>query len=255
MGALAAGALDEARAKILVDVLQFTYPAVARQVENRLLPEATGLSTGRLKAKALALLLELDADAVDARRKDAKRQADVRTYPSHQEGVATLAAELPADEAAEAYDLIDQLAQMAKADGDDRPVGQLRAEVCSLLLRRPAGHGLPDATANVTVTAALDALEGGAATPGSVSGLPITAAHVRELLQRIGALGLRAGGRVADPGAHRPPQAGGTPSRRPAARRRRRRPAGPAGPPRLPAAPRWGLRLPGAGPATGHPGV
>ncbi|SHN54704.1 protein of unknown function [Geodermatophilus obscurus] len=189
--ALAAGVLDEARAKVLAEVLQHTCPAVARVIEARLLPAATHLSTGRLRARALALLLECDADAVDKRRQDARRQADVRSYPSHREGMATLAADLPADQAAEAYDLIDRLAQTAKADGDDRPIGQLRAEVCSLLLRRPADSGRPAVTANLPVTAALDALEGAARTPGSVNGLPITAGHVRDLLARLGALGLQ----------------------------------------------------------------
>ena len=61
----------------------------------------------------------------------------MRSYPSHLEGMATLAAELPADEAAEGFDLIDQLARMAKADGDARPIGQIRAGVFSLLIRRP----------------------------------------------------------------------------------------------------------------------
>ncbi|RFU21973.1 HNH endonuclease signature motif containing protein [Geodermatophilus marinus] len=188
--AMAAGALDEARAKVLVDVLQHTTPAVARQVESRLLPEAAQLSTGRLRRRALALLLELDADAVDARREDAQRQADVRAHPSHREGMSTLAADLPTDEVAEAYDVINRLAEMAKADGDPRPIGQVRAEVFSVLLRRPGGSGLPGVTAAVTITAALTALEGTAATPGEVDGLPITAAHVRELAARIGALGL-----------------------------------------------------------------
>src|SRR3712207_472515 len=105
--------------------------------------------------------------------------------------MATLAAELPADEAAEAYDLIDQLAQMAKADGDDRSIGQLRAAVCSLLLRRPADSGPHGVTAHLHITAALDALEGTSAAPGSVNGLPITAGHVRELLARLGAPDLR----------------------------------------------------------------
>jgi hypothetical protein len=190
--ALAAGTLDEPRAKVLADVLQHTTPATARAVEAQLVPEATQLATGRLRARAVALLLELDADAVDARRTDARRRADVRTYPSHLQAMATLAAELPADEAAEAYDLINQLATMAKAHGDPRPIGQLRAEVCSLLLRRPADSGLPGITANVTVTAALDALEGVSDAPGSVNGLPITAGHLRELLQRLGALALPA---------------------------------------------------------------
>jgi hypothetical protein len=53
---------------------------------------------------------------------------------------------------------------------------------------RAAGSG----GSNADFTAALDALEGTTGTPGAVNRLPITAAHVRELLARIGALGLRA---------------------------------------------------------------
>ncbi|WP_175479527.1 hypothetical protein [Geodermatophilus siccatus] len=40
--ALAVGALDEPRAKVLADVLGLTAPAIARAVEARLLPEAIG---------------------------------------------------------------------------------------------------------------------------------------------------------------------------------------------------------------------
>jgi hypothetical protein len=189
--AMADGVLDEPRAKVLADVLAHTSPEIARRIEARLLPEAAQLSTGRLRRRALALLLELDADAVDARREAARRQADVRAFPSPLEGMGTLAADLPADEVAEAYHLINRLAEMARADGDPRPIGQLRAEIFSLLLRRPADSGLPGVTATVTITAALAALAGTTATPGEVDGLPITAAHVRELLARIGALGLR----------------------------------------------------------------
>ena len=93
---------------------------------------------------------------------------------------------------AEAYDLIDQLAAMAKADGDARPIGQLRAAVLTDLIRRPWDTGRPAVTAHLQVTAALDALEGVSDAPGSVNGLPITAAHVRALLTELGALGLHA---------------------------------------------------------------
>ena len=92
----------------------------------------------------------------------------------------------------ECYDLVDQLARMLKADGDARPIGALRAFVLSALIRRPADHGLPPVRADVRVTADLDALRRAASTPGEVDGLPITAAHVRELLARVGALGLTA---------------------------------------------------------------
>jgi hypothetical protein len=106
--------------------------------------------------------------------------------------MASLAADLPAEEAAEAYDVVDQLAKMLKADGDPRPIGQLRAAVLSLLIRRPADSGLPRVRAHLHLTAALEALEGRSAVAGEVNGLPITAAHLRQLLARLGALGLRA---------------------------------------------------------------
>ena len=190
--ALSRGELDEARAHVLADELGAASPEIARAVEARLLPEATHLSLGKLRNRARALLLELDAQAADERRERAKKSADVRCYPSHQDGMATLAADLPAEEAAACLDLVDQLATMLKADGDPRPIGQLRAYVLSLLIRRPADSGLPGVRANLTITAALSALGGRSAEAGSVNGLSITAAHLRELLARVGALGLQA---------------------------------------------------------------
>src|SRR5699024_4912421 len=127
--------------------------------------------------------------AAEERRKEAQRHADVFLQPGP-DGMATLGAELTADEAAEAYAVLDELAKLAKADGDERPVGLIRTELFSLLLRRPGGPGQPDVAARLVITATLDSLAGGSAAAGSVNGLAITAAHVRELLARIGALGL-----------------------------------------------------------------
>ena len=158
--ALAAGDLDLARAAALADVLGATSPELARAVEAVLLPEAVDLSVARLKARALELLLELDAAAAEARRTEARRCADVFLQPGA-DGMATLGADLPADEAAEAYAQLDELARMAKADGDPRPIGQIRAELFSLLLRRPGGHGQPGVAAHLTITATLDSLTGG----------------------------------------------------------------------------------------------
>ena len=189
--ALAEGELDVARAAALADVLGATSPALAQVVETALLPEAVDLSVARLRARALELLLERDAAAAEARRTDAERSADVFLQPGA-EGRATLGAELAADEAAEAYAQLDELARMAKADGDPRPIGAIRAELFSLLLRRPGGHGRPPVAVHVTITATLDSLTGAATAAGTVNGLAITAGHARELLTRIGALGLTA---------------------------------------------------------------
>ncbi|SDO22013.1 HNH endonuclease signature motif containing protein [Geodermatophilus sp. DSM 45219] len=190
--ALSDGVLDEARAKVLVDVLAHTSPAIARVIESRLLPEAAGLSTGRLRARALALLLELDAAAVDKRRTDARRQADVRSYASHLEGMSTLAADLPTPVSEECFSMVDQLAALLKADGDPRPIGELRAEVLADLIRRPWDTSRPAVTARLDITADLASLAGRSGAAGEVNGQPITAAHLRELLEELGALGLRA---------------------------------------------------------------
>src|SRR5215218_3328300 len=188
--ALRAGDLDERRAQALAEVLMHTTAPVAGQVEDALLPEAGDLSLYRLKDRATELMVQLDAEAADVRREEAAKAADVHVYPNAVDGRSTLAADLPTDEAVECADIVDQLAKMLKADGDPRRIGALRAHVLSLLIRRPGDHGLPPVTANVTLTADLDSLGGTGDSAGEVSGLPITAAHVRELLARVGALGL-----------------------------------------------------------------
>ncbi|MGY1856988.1 DUF222 domain-containing protein [Modestobacter sp. SYSU DS0290] len=189
--ALRAGDLDERRAQQLADALRSVPAEVAARVEATLLGEAGDLSVTGVGKRATELVLRFDADAAEEARVEAEKAADVHVYPSAGDGRAVLAVDLPADVAAEAHDLIDQLARMLKADGDPRPIGQLRTLVAAALILRPADNGLPLLTANLTVTAALEALEGGV-TPGEVNGLPITAAHLRDLLARVGALGLTA---------------------------------------------------------------
>ncbi|GAA4749675.1 hypothetical protein GCM10023328_35400 [Modestobacter marinus] len=188
--ALATGELDERRAQVLADVLEHTHAQLAGQVEAALLDQARDLSVARLEKRATEELLRLDAAASEERQAEAAKSADVRLYPSGIDGRSTLAADLPTDEAAECHDLLDQLARMLKADGDPRPIGALRAHVLSALIRRPADTGLPAVAAHLTITADLHALTGTSSTPGEVNGLPITAAHLRELLARVGALGL-----------------------------------------------------------------
>ena len=72
----------------------------------------------------------------------------MHVYP-RRGGRATLAADLPTEEAVECFDLVDQLARMLKADGDDRPIGAAAGVVLSLLIRRP---GRPRAAAGAART-------------------------------------------------------------------------------------------------------
>ncbi|SDG10149.1 protein of unknown function [Blastococcus aurantiacus] len=188
--ALRRGEVDERRAGVLADALQCATPELAQAVEAALLPEAGEMSLARLRNRALELLAELDATAVEERRAEAQRAADVRTYPTA-DGMAALTAEMGAEEAAACYAVIDELAAMAKADGDERAIGQIRSAIHSMLILRPA-HGLGGMSVQLTVNAALDGLEGASDRGGDVAGFPITAAHLRELLRRVEAIGLTA---------------------------------------------------------------
>src|SRR3954451_1291274 len=189
--ALRRGEVDERRAQELFDALQSADPELVPLVDAAITHEVPSLMTvAALRRRALELLAELDPAAADENRAQAVKDADVFVQP-RTDGVSTLGADLPADEAAEAYSVIDSLATMAKQDGDERPIRQIRTEVFSLPLRRP-GTTWPAVSANLTITAALDALEGASSTPGQVDGFAITPAHLRELLARVGALGLQA---------------------------------------------------------------
>ncbi|MGY1829325.1 HNH endonuclease signature motif containing protein [Geodermatophilus sp. SYSU D01180] len=157
-----------------------------------MLPNAPALTVRRLRARALALLQEADAAPIDARRARAERHADVRLYDCPFDGMATLAADLPTDVAAACSAFIDELARMLEADGDPRPIGQLRTRVYADLLQRPGETGRPPVTAHLQVIATLGALAGRSTEAGAVNGLPITAAHLRELLTQLDGLGVRA---------------------------------------------------------------
>ena len=123
-----------------------------RRSRPRLLPEAADLSLAELRRRALAALAELDAFAMGQRHEEAKRAADVRAYETG-DGMATLAGDMTVEDAAACHAVIDALAQMAKADGDPRPIGEIRSAIMAMLILRPADHGQPGVTVQLAVTA------------------------------------------------------------------------------------------------------
>jgi hypothetical protein len=188
--ALADGELDWPRARVFVDVLGSTADGVAESVAPQVLPQATGLSLGKLRAALHRAVLAVDATSAQERRKRAERQADVRLYPTA-DGMAEFIAEMPAPLAAACWSTVDELAWMVKNDGDPRPIGQLRSGVLADLILRPWDTSGPTVTAHLTVVAPLSSLAAAAepgAEPGEVDGQPITAEHVRELLAQLDAV-------------------------------------------------------------------
>jgi hypothetical protein len=199
--ARSAGRLDPWRARVFADVLGAASDEVIAAVVPALLPVAAGLSSGQLRRRLIAAAIAADEEFAEQRRIEAERRARVRVYPTA-DGLSMLASELPSAVAAAMWSVIDGAAQLARTGGDDRPIGVLRAEAHAALVLQPGGDGRPAVTGHVTVVAPLPALrpDGAAADGGplageegpSVDGVPITAAHLRELLAQLKALGVQA---------------------------------------------------------------
>jgi hypothetical protein len=101
------------------------------------------------------------------------------------DGMAELTATLPAPAAAACREAVDGYARMAKADGDEKPIGQLRAEMLADLILRPWDASREPVTAHLRVIAPLP---GAGEDAASVDGAPITAGQLRELLEQLDAL-------------------------------------------------------------------
>ena len=208
--ALADGALDWPRARAiaaeLTEPAREVEPAVLAAVEAAVLPRATSLSVRGLRTAVREELLRLDEAAADRRREQATRAADVPVHP-RRDGMAELRVFLPQPMAAAIAGTLDTRARLAKTAGDPHSIGQLRVGVLFDLVTRPWDTSRPPVTAHLTVVAPLGTLERGAAEhdacavahlpapggcgcaePALVDGQPITAGHLRELLERLDAL-------------------------------------------------------------------
>jgi hypothetical protein len=190
--ALAEGRIDYPRARGLAAELsepaRWVDPLVISAVEAAVLPIAGDMSIQQLRAAARRELIARDARAAELRRKAAQRTADVRVRPIG-DGMAEVVHTTTAPVAAAIVDMADRCARMAKEDGDDRPLGQVRSAVLADLALRPWDTSRPPVTAQLTVLAPLPALQQRLGSVAEVQGEPITAAHVRELLESLDALG------------------------------------------------------------------
>ncbi|WP_448613355.1 HNH endonuclease [Modestobacter sp. URMC 112] len=219
--ALADGLIDLPRATALVRALGGQSidaggpvdPAVLAEVEAQALDWAVaGETPVRLAERTAARLIAVDDGAADRRRKRAERCADV-TARATADGMGQLVGEMPMPAVAACRETLDRYARFAKADGDVRPIGQLRAQLLADLILRPWDTSREPVTAHLEVRAPLPTLtdrpaegDARAAAPtdedaASVDGAPITAGQLRALLEQLDALcpgGLQAptGGRL-----------------------------------------------------------
>jgi hypothetical protein len=191
--ALADGQLTWARARAIAEeVLRHgpdVDPHTVATVEAVVLPGAAELSVSALRARVRAEFVRRDNEAAEKRRAQARKAADVFIRRSGREGMSEFVTRLPSEAAAAMSDAVDQHARQAKAAGDSRPIGIIRAEIVANLILRPFDDSRPAVTAQLRVIAPLASLLPGTRDGiAEVEGEPVTAAHLRALLAALDAI-------------------------------------------------------------------
>jgi hypothetical protein len=168
----------------MTEVVACLPDAVRPEAEARLLGRVAGRTPPQLRAAARRVAARLDAAGVAQRMAQAIRDRRVSVYPGT-DGMATLAAVLPVPVARAVESALEQYAEQACVDGDERGKAQRMADCLVDLVLRPGDHGLAPVQANLTMVAPVGTFQGGNE-PGEINGDLIPAEMVRQLAITLG---------------------------------------------------------------------
>ena len=140
--ALTQGLIDRGRAAVIAEQTDILDPETRSQVEDIVLPLAHGRTAGRLRPLVDRAVIIADPGAAERRVKRALTGREV-THRPLKDQLSLIKAILPADGAVTVFTLIDLLAGR-KAKGDDRLIGERRADALSDLCKQLLTHGLVD---------------------------------------------------------------------------------------------------------------
>ncbi|MGH3565647.1 MAG: HNH endonuclease signature motif containing protein [Pseudonocardia sp.] len=157
---LAAGRIDQGRAWTFVDVLRDAELTEA-QIEHicaALVPLASGLTSGQIRARLLKLIIGVDPGYAARRYRRTVRERGVHGYLG-KDGTATITATgLSTDEAVAACERIEHLAGAVKAAGHPGTLTQIQADLFTRLLDgRLDGMGPGEMVAAMLADAVADA--------------------------------------------------------------------------------------------------
>ena len=141
--ALGVGRIDMAKTRVICDVTERLPEEAAQRVEDAALEKAPEQTTGQLRRRIKRIAQRLAPEAIEERRQEAVRQRRLEIWDTPS-GTADLSlCDLATEDAHAIYNKITAAAHGLKADGDSRPLPQIRADLATLLLH---GAELPAAT-------------------------------------------------------------------------------------------------------------
>lgn len=124
--ALAAGTIDPARARAIIDGLEHVPPEVAATVEEQVLPRAPRRTVAQLRSDVARTLIAVDADAAAQRARHRTHQRRVSRPRAHGDDVASMRIEGPAADVLALDVALQGAARAAKTTGETRTIDQLR---------------------------------------------------------------------------------------------------------------------------------
>ena len=188
---LEGGHLSRRHAQVMTDLVAPLSDDLCPIAEDWLLSRLGDKTPPQLRAAARRVVQRLDAEAIGRRVAEAVRHRRVTVYPGD-DGMATLSATLPTPVARAVHDALEQYADAAAIEGDERTKAQRMVDCLVDLVLRPGEHGLAPVQAQLTVVATVRTLLGDDE-PGEVDGDLVPAEMVRELAYALGLLPRPAG--------------------------------------------------------------
>jgi hypothetical protein len=139
LAALEQGRITLAKARIMDAETANLSPEHTAAVEGQVLAKAGQQTPGQLRAATRRAVLTADPAAARKRAERARRERGVRIWPEP-EGMATLSAYLPAEDAVGVFAVLDEYARHSAVPGDERSVEARRGDALVDLVLNPTGR-------------------------------------------------------------------------------------------------------------------
>ncbi|MCT9935434.1 13E12 repeat family protein, partial [Planotetraspora sp. A-T 1434] len=132
---LLSGRLDIPKVNAFVNGCAFVSDEHAALVQDRLIDVAEALTSGQLRSKIAKLVIDVDPEAAERRRRAGEARVRMSVWRNAEKGTATFAlADSPLLWALAASQRVDGLARRARTQGDQRPLERLRVLIAYRLL-------------------------------------------------------------------------------------------------------------------------
>ncbi|GAA2104462.1 HNH endonuclease signature motif containing protein [Actinomadura alba] len=140
--ALVSGLIDYRRAKVVVEVLDGLDDELADRIESKVIADAPSQTVTRLRALLKRAVKKADPAAAEEKKKAARRERRVEMWENSSGTADLVGRDLAAEDVEAIMNRLSAVARAMRADGDQRPVDAIRADLYRDLLR---GVPLPEA--------------------------------------------------------------------------------------------------------------